>query len=127
MPWYYVIIIAAAAVGILILALWKQYRKVGPNEVLIISGGGKRTVTDPDGTKKKIGYRTHIGGGTFVMPFVETAEVLSLEVFTVDVKTPEVMTAKGIPVVVKGTAQVRVRSTDYDIRQAAEQFLGEGV
>lgn len=127
MPWYYVLVIAAAAVAILILALWKQYRKVGPNEVLIISGGRKRTITDPDGTTKKIGYRTHIGGGTFVLPFVETTEVLSLEVFTVDVKTPEVMTSKGIPVVVKGTAQVRVRSTDYDIRQAAEQFLGEGL
>ena len=127
MPWYYILIIAVAAVVLLVLALWRQYRKVGPNEVLIISGGGKRTVTDPDGTKKKIGYRTHIGGGTFVLPFVETAEVLSLEVFTVDVKTPEVMTSKGIPVVVKGTSQVRVRSTDYDIRQAAEQFLGEGV
>ncbi len=127
MPWYWIIIIAAAAIGVLILALWKQYRKVGPNEVLIISGGGKRTVTDPDGTKKRIGYRMHIGGGTFVVPFVETAEVLSLEVITVDVKTPEVMTSKGIPVVVKGTSQVRVRSTDYDIRQAAEQFLGEGV
>jgi flotillin len=127
MPWYWIIIIAAALVGIIVLALWKQYRKVGPNEVLIISGGGKRTVTDPDGTKKKIGYRMHIGGGTFVLPFIETAEVLSLEVFTVDVKTPEVMTAKGVPVIVKGTSQVRVRSTDYDIRLAAEQFLGEGI
>ena len=127
MPWYWIIIIAVAAIGILILALWKQYRKVGPNEVLIISGGGTRTVTDPDGTKKKIGYRMRIGGGTFVLPFVETAEVLSLEVLTVDVRTPEVMTSKGIPVVVRGTSQVRVRSTDYDIRQAAEQFLGEGV
>ena len=127
MPWYWILIIIAAAVGILILALWKQYRKVGPNEVLIISGGRKRTVTDPDGTQKKIGYRMHIGGGTFVMPFIETAEVLPLEVFTVDVKTPEVMTTQGIPVVVKGTSQVRVRSTDYDIRLAAEQFLGVGV
>jgi flotillin len=127
MPWYWILIIVAAAVGILILALWKQYRKVGPNEVLIISGGRKRTVTDPDGTKKKIGYRMHIGGGTFVLPFVESAEVLPLEVFTVEVKTPEVMTAQGIPVIVKGTSQVRVRSTDYDIRLAAEQFLGEGI
>jgi flotillin len=127
MPWYLIIIIAAAVIGVLILALWKQYRKVGPNEVLIISGGRKRTVTDPDGTKKRIGYRMHIGGGTFVIPFVETAEVMSLEVFTVDVKTPEVMTSKGIPVVVKGTSQVRVKSTNYDIRQAAEQFLGEGI
>ena len=48
MPWYYILIIVVAAVGVLVLALWKQYRKVGPNEVLIISGGGKRTVTDPD-------------------------------------------------------------------------------
>jgi flotillin len=127
MPWYWVIIIVAAVISVVLLGLWRQYRKVGPNEVLIISGGPKRTVTDPDGTRKKIGYRMHIGGGTFVMPFVETAEILSLEVFTVEVKTPEILTTQGIPVIVKGTSQVRVKSQEYEIRLAAEQFLGEGI
>jgi flotillin len=109
------IVVIVAAIAILILALWKQYRKVGPNEVLIVSGGRKRTVVEPDGTKKKIGYRAHIGGGTFVMPFIEVAEVLPLEVFSVDVKIPD------------GSAQIRVKTDDHSIRLAAEQFLGKGV
>jgi flotillin len=52
--------------ALIIIAFAKQYKKVGPNEVLIISGGRTRKVTDPDGTVRKIGYRVSIGGGTFV-------------------------------------------------------------
>jgi flotillin len=119
--------VIAAVVVIVILALKRQYIKVGPNEVLIVSGGRKRTVVEPDGTSKKIGYRAHIGGGTFVMPLIERAEALPLEVFTVDIKTPEVLTTKGIPVSIQGTSQVRVKTDDHSIRMAAEQFLGKGI
>jgi flotillin len=123
------ILIAAIVVviAVIVLALKKQYRKVGPNEVLIVSGGTKRTVTDPDGTKRKIGYRTHIGGGTFVLPFIETAEVLPLEVFAIDMKLPEVLSEQGIPVVTSGTAQGRVSTDESALRLAAEQFLGTGI
>jgi flotillin len=118
--------IIVVAVAVIIIALKKQYRKVGPNEVLIVSGGRKRTIVEPDGTRKKIGYRMHIGGGTFVMPLIERAEVLPLEVFTVEVKTPEVMTTRGVPVMIQGSSQVRVKTDDNSIRLAAEQFLGKG-
>ncbi len=119
--------IVAAVVAALIVAFAKQYRKVGPNEVLIVSGGLKRTIVEPDGTKKKIGYRTHIGGGTFVLPLIERAEVLPLEVFTVEVKTSEVLSSQGIPIAIEGTSQVRVKTDDYSIRLAAELFLGKGI
>jgi flotillin len=119
--------VIAAVVAIIIIAMKKQYRKVGPNEVLIVSGGMKRTVVEPDGTKRKIGYRAHIGGGTFVMPLVETAEALSLEVFTVEVKVSGILSSQGIPVVAQGTSQVRVNTDEASIRLAAEQFLGKGV
>jgi flotillin len=123
------IVIAAIVVVVaaIVLALKKQYRNVGPNEVLIVSGGAKRTVTEPDGTKRKIGYRIHIGGGTFVMPFIETAEVLPVEVFTIEMKLPEVLSEQGIPVVTSGTAQARVRTDEPSVRLAAEQFLGTGI
>ncbi len=119
--------VIAAIVAIVIIAIAKQYRKVGPNEVLIVSGGLKRTVVEPDGTKKRIGYRTHIGGGTFVLPLVERAEVLPLEVFTVEIKTSEVLSSQGIPIAIEGTSQVRVKTDDHSIRLAAELFLGKGV
>jgi len=119
--------ILVVIVALVIIAMKKQYRKVGPNEVLIVSGGMKRTVVDPDGTKRKIGYRAHIGGGTFVMPLIETAEVLPLEVFTVELKVPEVLSSQGIPVAVQGASQIRVKTDEPSIRMAAEQFLGRGL
>ena len=43
--------IIAGVILLLCIALAKQYRKVGPNEVLIISGGRRRTITEPDGSR----------------------------------------------------------------------------
>jgi len=118
-------ILAVIIIFVLVL-LSKQYRKVGPNEVLIISGGRKRTVVDPDGTKRKIGYRMHIGGGTLVLPFLESAQVLPLEVYTLDLQSNEAITAKGIQVNAFGQAQIKIGGDEDSIRLAAEQFLGKG-
>lgn len=117
------ILVFLAIIG---LILATQYRKVGPNEALIIAGGRKRTITLPDGTKKKVGYRYKLGGGTFVWPFIEKVYVLPLEVITLYIKTPEVLTHGGIPIMAEASAQVKVDSTDQAIRLAAEQFLGTG-
>jgi flotillin len=118
--------IILVVLALISLLLAKQYRKVGPNEVLIISGGRKRTVIDPDGTKRKIGYRYRLGGGTFVIPFLETVDVLPMEVITLSIKTPEVLTHGGVPLMAEATAQVKIDSADPSIRLAAEQFLGLG-
>jgi len=116
----------ALFIVLIVLALAKQYKSVGPNEVLIISGGRKRTVEEPDGTKRQIGYRMHIGGGTFVMPLIERAEVLPLEVLGVSIKTPEVLTAQGVHIIAEAAAQVKVGSDERAISMAAEQFLSTG-
>ena len=62
-------------------AVWLalNYRKVGPNEVLIVSGGVRQRVTEPDGTVRMLGYRMRIGGGAFVIPLFQTAQVLPLD------------------------------------------------
>jgi flotillin len=113
-------------IAIILLIIAKQYRKVGPNEVLIIAGGRKKTVTSPDGTKVKVGYRYRLGGGTFVLPFIETVYRLPMDVITLNIKTPEVLTHGGVPIMAEATAQVKVDSSDSAIRLAAEQFLGLG-
>lgn len=117
------IVVFLAIVGVVLAT---QYRKVGPNEALIIAGGRKRTITLPDGTKKRVGYRYKLGGGTFVWPFIEKVYTLPLEVITIYIKTPEVLTHGGIPILAEAAAQVKVDSTDLAIRLAAEQFLGTG-
>ncbi len=113
-------------IAIILFVVAKQYRKVGPNEVLIISGGRKRTVISPDGTRVKVGYRYRLGGGTFVLPFLETVYRLPMDVISLNIKTPEVLTHSGVPIMAEATAQVKVDSSDFAIRLAAEQFLSLG-
>lgn len=124
--WIILIVVIAAVIGLIILLFARNYRKVGPNEVLIISGGKQKTVTEPDGTSRMIGYRMRIGGGTFVKPFIERAELLPIDILTVNIKTPEVLTKNGITISCEGQAQVKVGSEEWLIRRAAEQFLGKG-
>src|SRR5690242_14781809 len=102
-----------------------RYTKSGPNQVLVISGK-KRKMVEADGTSREVGFRIVKGGGTFVYPVVEKVDVLSLELLTIDVQTPEVYTSKGVPVKVDGVAQVKVKGDDISIATAAEQFLSKG-
>jgi len=74
----------------------------------------------------KVGYRYKLGGGTFVWPFIEKVYTLPLETISLQIKTPEVLTHEGIPILAEASAQVKVDSTDLAIRLAAEQFLGTG-
>ncbi len=121
---------ALAFVGIVFVviisgALWaSRYTKVGPNEVLIVSGRQYR-VTEADGSVHARGFRIVKGGGTFVFPVFEKVDVLSLELLTIDVQTPEVYTSKGVPVKVDGVAQIKVKGDDISIATAAEQFLSK--
>ena len=122
--------IAIAVVLVIIFFIFlgiiaNRWVKVGPNQVLIVSGR-RRTVRGPDGRPMDIGFRLVRGGGTFVWPVVEMAEVMSLELMTLEVKTPEVYTVVGVPVQVDGIAQIKVRNDDVSIRTAAEQFLSMG-
>jgi flotillin len=123
------LIIAAAVIvffALVILILALQYRKVGPNEALIIAGGRKRTVTAADGSRRKLGYRYRLGGGTFVWPGLEKVFVLPMDVISMSIKTPEVLTHGGVPLMAEASAQVKVDSSDETIPLAAEQFLGLG-
>jgi len=123
--WVWWLPIGAAVVVLLLILVSRRYIKVGPNEVLIVSGL-KHKIRDKYGNKTSVGYRMVKGGGTFVIPIFERVDRLSVELFTVDVNTPEVYTRLGVPVIVDGLAQVKVRSDDDSIRVAAEQFLSKG-
>jgi flotillin len=128
LPWFSLI----GAVGAILLVIFifagiwaSRYTKVGPNEVLVISGR-KRHMVDPDGTARDVGFRIVKGGGVFVWPVFEKVDILKLELMTIDVQTPEVYTSKGVPVKVDGVAQIKVKGDDISIATAAEQFLSKG-
>jgi flotillin len=121
---------AVAIVGILIvvflfIVVWaSRYTKVGPNQVLVVSGRQHR-ITDSNGKSVMRGFRIVKGGGTFVVPVIEKADILSLELLTIDVQTPEVYTSKGVPLKVDGVAQIKVKGDDVSVATAAEQFLSK--
>jgi flotillin len=124
------IIVAAVLLALTLFAIiytiLSRYTKVGPNQVLVISGSSHKVV-DADGTVRTRGFRIVKGGGTFVMPILEKVDVLSLELLTIDVQTPEVYTSKGVPVKVDGVAQIKIKGDDVSIATASEQVLSKTI
>src|SRR5213082_856042 len=120
-----VIVVLGVGAFLLIWMVLSRYTKVGPNDVLVISGRRHKLI-DPDGTVRTVGFRVVKGGGVFVWPVTEKVDVLSLELLTIDVQTPEVYTSKGVPVKVDGVTQIKVKGDDISIATAAEQFLSKG-
>src|ERR1022692_1057113 len=113
-------VVIVIVVFLLLYMIFSRYTKVGPNQVLIVSGRKHKL---DDGSS--VGFRIVKGGGTFVLPIFEKVDILSLELLTIDVQTPEVYTSKGVPVKVDGVAQIKVKGDDISIRTSAEQFLGK--
>jgi len=117
-------LIALGAMTLVILVVGaivvSRYQKVGPNRVLIVSG---RLYRMPDGTVR--GFRIVKGGGTFVFPVIEKAEVLSLEVFTIEMPKCKGRTANAAPVEADCVAQLKINGDDPSILAAAEHFLSK--
>jgi flotillin len=114
----------ALAFILAIYAVARRYKKVGPNQVMIISGR-KAKIKTADGRIEEVGFRIRRGGGAFILPLLEKVDLLSLEIMTLDVTTPEVYTKPGVPIIVDGVAQVKVGGDEHSIRTSAEQFLGK--
>ncbi len=109
------LIVASLVVIILLGLMWivSLVRKVGPNQALIIYGLG--TGTQPKVVK---------GGGVVVMPLLQSARELSLELMSFDVApTQDLYTRQGVAVNVEAVAQIKVKSDPESIRTAAEQLL----
>ncbi len=105
--WVSVLVIAFV---FLMFTLARMYRKVGPNEAMIVFGlGGTRVVK---------------GGGALVWPLIQTAHELSLELMSFDVVPAQnFYTVQGVAVTVEAVAQIKVKSDPDSILTAAEQFL----
>jgi flotillin len=119
-----VIVGLALAFILAVYAVARRYKKVGPNQVMVISGR-KYKIKTPDGRIDEVGFRIRRGGGAFILPLVEKVDLLSLEIMTLDITTPEVYTKPGVPIIVDGVAQVKVGGDEQSIRTASEQFLGK--
>jgi len=104
-------------VGLIVLAtlflmtvMAKLFRKIGPNEALVVYGfRGPRVIK---------------AGGTVVFPMLESSRELSLELMSFDVAPQQdLYTKQGVAVTVEAVAQIKVKSDPESILTAAEQFL----
>jgi flotillin len=108
-----------------VTALYRSlYHKVGPNEILVISGGRGSVVIDPDGRSRRIGFRIVKGGGTLVNPLTERTDVMPVGMLSAELNAPNVPTRSG-PVRIDCVAQIKVRDSEDALRKATEQFLGK--
>src|SRR5438046_4779439 len=117
-----VIVIAVVAALSLLIAIYrfsKNYIKVPPNAVAILSGKKHKA---PDGTIK--GFRIVQGGAAFRWTLLERIDYLRLNVFTIPLEIKRAYTLKGVPISVKAVANVKIKSEDISLRAAAERFLG---
>jgi flotillin len=123
-PWIYAILFLVVAL-FLFGYYASRFEKAGPNEVLIVSGR-IGTYVSPDGSEIHKNFRIYHGGGTFVWPVRERHDRLSLELMTLEIRTPEFFTKFGVPIIVDGIAQIKVRSDDsIALITAAEMFLSK--
>lgn len=118
----------AAIILFTFLVLWliyrRRYRRIGPDEALVVYG--RRAKRDKDG------FRVIVGGGTFVVPFIEEAEKFPLHAMQLDVQLLGVLAGDArTPINVNGTATVKVPATPDErmesfpsVRTAASNFLG---
>jgi flotillin len=101
-----------AAVVLILGLIASMFRKVGPNQALIVYGFG--------------GTKVVIGNGKVVIPMIQQARELSLELMSFDVApTQSLFTNQGVAVNVEAVSQIKVKSDEVSIKTAAEQFLNK--
>lgn len=106
-----VVVVVLVLILLLIFSLMARlYRKVGPNQALIVYGlGGTRVIK---------------GAGKVIWPMVQQWRELSLELMSFDVAPQQdLYTSQGVAVNVEAVAQIKVKSDPVSILTAAEQFL----
>jgi len=107
-------IVVALVVAVLLIFILsaRLYRKVGPNQAMIVYGfGGTKVVK---------------GSGRVVWPMVQQSRELSLELMSFDVApTQDLYTSQGVAVNVEAVAQIKVKSDPVSILTASEQFLSK--
>jgi len=105
-----IVVVAVVTLLLIMAAMGSVYRRVGPNQALVVYGwGGTHIVT---------------GGGKMVWPLFQSFQSLSLELMSFDVAPEQdIYTAQGVAVAVEAVAQIKVKSDPDSVRTAAEQFL----
>ncbi|MFE9850556.1 flotillin family protein [Streptomyces sp. NPDC005576] len=108
------------------LAVVTRYKVAGPSEAFIITGRRGKKHTDPVTGQTSIdntGQKVVVGGGVFVVPFVQQRFTLDLSSRQIPVKVRGAVTLRGVKANLEGVAIVKVGGSEDAIRASAQRFL----
>ncbi|MEU5217352.1 SPFH domain-containing protein [Streptomyces sp. NPDC020807] len=124
--------VLTAVVGIVVLVVLlaltviTRYKVAGPSEAFIITGRRGKQATDPATGRvftDNSGQKVVVGGGVFVVPFVQQKFTLDLSSRHIPVAVRGAVTLRGVKANLEGVAIVKVGGTEDSIRAAAQRFL----
>ncbi|GAA0645746.1 flotillin family protein [Streptomyces thermocarboxydovorans] len=124
-----VLIAAAGAVVLVVLlalVVITRYKVAGPSEAFIVTGRRGKKATDPETGRvftDNSGQKVVVGGGVFVVPFVQQKFTLDLSSRHIPVAVRGAVTLRGVKANLEGVAIVKVGGTEDSIRAAAQRFL----
>ncbi len=111
---------------LLALVVITRYKVAGPSEAFIITGRRGKKSTDPETGRISIdnsGQKVVVGGGVFVVPFVQQKFTLDLSSRHIPVAVRGAVTLRGVKANLEGVAIVKVGGNEDAIRAAAQRFL----
>ncbi|MFI1418726.1 flotillin family protein [Streptomyces sp. NPDC020731] len=124
------VLIAVVGVVVLIvllaLVVVTRYKVAGPSEAFIVTGRRGKRSTDPETGRiftDNSGQKVVVGGGVFVVPFVQQKFTLELSSRHIPVAVRGAVTLRGVKANLEGVAIVKVGGTEDSIRAAAQRFL----
>ncbi|MFD4758481.1 flotillin family protein [Streptomyces sp. NPDC058439] len=124
--------VVTAVIGVVVLLILlalvviTRYKVAGPSEAFIITGRRGKKSTDPVTGRTSIdnsGQKVVVGGGVFVVPFVQQKFTLDLSSRHIPVAVRGAVTLRGVKSNLEGVAIVKVGGSEEAIRAAAQRFL----
>ncbi len=112
-----VVVLVIVIIGILSF-ISRNYIKVAPNQVAVFFGRKYKT---KDGAE--VGFKVVTGGAKFKVPIIESVQMLDLSVFSIDLDVRKAPNKDGVPVNLKGVANVKILSDESSLMAACERFL----
>ncbi len=108
------------------LLITNRYKVAGPNEAFIVTGRKGRSVRNPETGQVSTdlsGQKVVMGGGVFVIPFIQKLNRLDLSSRRIPVQIRGAVSGQGIKLNLDGVAIVKVGGNEDSIRAAAQRFL----
>jgi len=115
-------------VVLLLLLVTSRYKVAGPNQAFIVTGRKGKAVLNPETgalSTDLSGQKVILGGGVFVIPFVQRLGTLDLSSRRISVQIKGAVSGQGIKLNVEGVAIVKVGGNADQIRLAAQRFLSQ--